>query len=198
MVLYCVILSMAIIYYYIFRWTIALDYNSAQVGNDWITLVSHRQHECLTTSWLFFQNNVTVNRNCWIVSQNSERVCFSVLMIHAETQTLMTVLLMVWVFQNGCCFQSVSEDAGDAVGGWNFGLLVIMTKKRQKRFSNMTLLNPLQLSSLSVFFHLIHITSFLSPGTAPTQSRQTSSANKVKITSGNIPPNATHLKDRKL
>lgn len=34
----------------------------------------------------------------------------------------------VWVFQ------SLSEDAGDAVGGGNFGLLVIMTNKREKSF----------------------------------------------------------------
>ncbi len=75
----------------------------------------------------------------------------------------------------------MSEDAGDAVGGWNFELLVIMTNKREKRFLNMTLLNPLQLSSLSVFFHLIYITSFLSPGTAQTLSRQASSAIKSKL-----------------
>ncbi len=113
-------------------------------------------------------------------------------MIHAETLTLMTVLLrMVWVFQ------SLSEDAGDAVGGGNFGLLVIMTNKREKKFLNMTLLNPLHLSSLCVFSFDPHY--FISFSRHSTDSVTTNlQCNKVKITSGNIPPNATHLKDRNL
>lgn len=56
-------------------------------------------------------------------------------MIHAETLTLMTASLrMVWVYQIR------SEDAGDAVGGGNFRLLVIMTnEKREKVFKQVSL-----------------------------------------------------------